>query len=830
MAEPAGEGASAPALKVVEEVFENQRYNPIRGWAKPFSTDGNFQAFSDLTGETVISAECGALPDLSAPEGWAWEGEWALDGQLGDGEGWCYATTFAALKEQLLSGATSSQKSATDFVRRRRWTRTRRAMDDEAGAAARKEWTDFVAHLRGRVDALERCMRRREASFTAARSFEKQLGASVRSVYRDADSDISDVMKKLSGIFDLLVGLHALLTALSDNDRRSASALLLTLPAAADAAADAAAPPAAPEGAHGKAPRGEAAAEGSVLRSEKLWASIGGASAVAAQRQLCVELQARATSGAALAGAAGVLIDEVRETARLCGEARMAMRRRFKDAMDDCASSLSNLCAAYDAVSAAGAAEVQRWREALLSASASGVAPRASLEDERDGASHVRSAAKSDLLHAERNYFRSCEAAVDGCAALSAVARLLERFCDLCTASDAMEARCRRHLTEGQRHFFATALELYGGSAAESAASTAAAAPQGAAEGGAGRAEASAAAADAVLARSDRYAVDAILAAMPIAPQKSALVAFSAPAKRLSLAKGPDAEAAPRLAADPVLAVVTVDGFLHLFPAEDAAESPRRASEGAAAADGAPSNEETPPAADSGAAPTPPAGSSAAPGEEAGEGAPAPQKEPAGAPEAPASAAALRRPPLLSLDVRRSLRGALVGASELAEGALRVRGGVARDLIRGAAFVDVVLGGWRDESAAEELRRAVENPLRIFGVADEAPSRPRVSSVAAARAGAGGSEEGPAMGLPAPPAAGSAGAEAVAPSEETPMAEEPIGGAAEEEGAAAEAEESLMSEFLDMLKSDDDVDAELLAALSTGPAEVSSTEQAEAAV
>ena len=86
------------------------------------------------------------------------------------------------------------------------------------------------------------------------------------------------------------------------------------------------------------------------------------------------------------------------------------------------------------------------------------------------------------------------------------------------------------------------------------------------------------------------------------------------------------------------------------------------------------------------------------------------------------------------------------------------------------------------------------------------------------------------MGLPAPPAAGGAAAEAVAPSEETPMAEEPIGGAAEEEGAAAEAEESLMSEFLDMLKSDDDVDAELLAALSTGPAEVSSTEQAEAAV
>ena len=114
--------AQAGIHRVVEEVYENQRYFPLIGWKGPkLPTDR--PDFSDITGKIRRYMKWVNLPN----DKWRWTGPWSwkpIDTPLSrggiprfDAQGWEYAKDF---------GAKYHNHNATfDVVRRRRWVRVR---------------------------------------------------------------------------------------------------------------------------------------------------------------------------------------------------------------------------------------------------------------------------------------------------------------------------------------------------------------------------------------------------------------------------------------------------------------------------------------------------------------------------------------------------------------------------------------------------------------------------------------------------------------------------------------------------------------------------------
>eukprot|EP00898_Chlorokybus_atmophyticus_P001275 jgi/Chlat1/2148/Chrsp17S02730 len=108
--------------EVVEEVFENQRYIPIKGWGSKghfLPTDRKHWSWRDGSHSSEEFVE----PPL--PEDWSWTSEWRVEttGHV-DKEGWCYASDFPKLRYPPSESA--RKKGILDFVRRRRWVRERR--------------------------------------------------------------------------------------------------------------------------------------------------------------------------------------------------------------------------------------------------------------------------------------------------------------------------------------------------------------------------------------------------------------------------------------------------------------------------------------------------------------------------------------------------------------------------------------------------------------------------------------------------------------------------------------------------------------------------------
>jgi len=139
---------SAPSLTpertVVEEIFECQRHQPFRGWGSKWP--GHFLPTDQLNRWNVRTAKANGiytsqnLDDVvpKPPEGWAWvEGEWTLDlsGRASgstDAAGWSYALDFA--RDIVFPFPPGSGKAKlSDFVRTRRWLRTRALPAREEG-------------------------------------------------------------------------------------------------------------------------------------------------------------------------------------------------------------------------------------------------------------------------------------------------------------------------------------------------------------------------------------------------------------------------------------------------------------------------------------------------------------------------------------------------------------------------------------------------------------------------------------------------------------------------------------------------------------------------
>ncbi|XP_043220428.1 tectonin beta-propeller repeat-containing protein 1-like isoform X1 [Amphibalanus amphitrite] len=104
-------------IRVMEETYENQRWNPIDGFCDKLLGTDRYH-FSSMDGKTERRFTDVDLPSL----GWQWEGDWQLDSTLNgtqlETEGWTYAVDFPA--------AYSPCKRFTSCVRRRRWVRYRR--------------------------------------------------------------------------------------------------------------------------------------------------------------------------------------------------------------------------------------------------------------------------------------------------------------------------------------------------------------------------------------------------------------------------------------------------------------------------------------------------------------------------------------------------------------------------------------------------------------------------------------------------------------------------------------------------------------------------------
>ncbi|KAL5700718.1 hypothetical protein ACHQM5_026131 [Ranunculus cassubicifolius] len=107
---------------MTEEVFENQRCQPMSGWARLRGNDIARWSTRDFSYSSKEFFE----PPL--PPGWRWTSTWIVDrSQFVDGDGWAYGSDYQSLKWPPISSK-SSKKSADDSVRRRRWIRTRQQL------------------------------------------------------------------------------------------------------------------------------------------------------------------------------------------------------------------------------------------------------------------------------------------------------------------------------------------------------------------------------------------------------------------------------------------------------------------------------------------------------------------------------------------------------------------------------------------------------------------------------------------------------------------------------------------------------------------------------
>jgi len=99
---------------IVEETWECNRYMVFKGWLSPY-LPADRTLWSDANGNQERT-----FAQVKLPDGWAWQGEWAIDAnRLVDREGWEYNTDF------LLSSGWKNHNQKVDTVRRRRWIRTR---------------------------------------------------------------------------------------------------------------------------------------------------------------------------------------------------------------------------------------------------------------------------------------------------------------------------------------------------------------------------------------------------------------------------------------------------------------------------------------------------------------------------------------------------------------------------------------------------------------------------------------------------------------------------------------------------------------------------------
>uniref|UniRef100_A0A1D2AAN3 VASt domain-containing protein n=1 Tax=Auxenochlorella protothecoides TaxID=3075 RepID=A0A1D2AAN3_AUXPR len=150
---------------VMEEVFENERLQPFRGWGHTWPghflpTDRvNRWSLREVPGKPLVASQEFKRVVPRVQQGWRWlESTWHLDlsGQLVDAvdaDGWAYGLDFGWLVFPFPEGG--GQKKYSDFVRRRRWIRMRVPVEEGLGGdAAPAEGDEAVLAAEPRGDSL----------------------------------------------------------------------------------------------------------------------------------------------------------------------------------------------------------------------------------------------------------------------------------------------------------------------------------------------------------------------------------------------------------------------------------------------------------------------------------------------------------------------------------------------------------------------------------------------------------------------------------------------------------------------------------------------------
>ncbi|WVZ75446.1 hypothetical protein U9M48_023496 [Paspalum notatum var. saurae] len=133
----------ASSTNAIDEVFENQWYRPVTGWGpNPSSVHGNdLKQWS--TRDCSYSSKAFFEPDL--PSGWRWTSPWKIEkSNFVDNDGWAYAADFQNLNWPSSSWRLS--KSPHDFVRRRRWVRSRQQLPEQCAEIPRKILATVCPH------------------------------------------------------------------------------------------------------------------------------------------------------------------------------------------------------------------------------------------------------------------------------------------------------------------------------------------------------------------------------------------------------------------------------------------------------------------------------------------------------------------------------------------------------------------------------------------------------------------------------------------------------------------------------------------------------------
>ncbi|KAA8527969.1 hypothetical protein F0562_035162 [Nyssa sinensis] len=114
---------------VVEEIFQNQRYQPISGWGNEWPSFSQNDPGRWSTRDFSYSSKDFFEPPL--PSGWTWASTWTIDkSQFVDIDGWAYGPDYPSLKNWP-PPSKSCTKSSLDSVRRRRWIRKRQQVNEQ---------------------------------------------------------------------------------------------------------------------------------------------------------------------------------------------------------------------------------------------------------------------------------------------------------------------------------------------------------------------------------------------------------------------------------------------------------------------------------------------------------------------------------------------------------------------------------------------------------------------------------------------------------------------------------------------------------------------------
>ncbi|KAL6634351.1 hypothetical protein ACP70R_027022 [Stipagrostis hirtigluma subsp. patula] len=126
---------STSSTSSIDEVFENQWYRPITGWGTNPSNDHGNDLRQWSTRDFSYSSKAFFEPSL--PSGWRWTSPWKIEkSNFVDNDGWAYSSDFRNLNWP--SSSWKSSKSPHDFVRRRRWVRSRQQLQEQSGEIPRK--------------------------------------------------------------------------------------------------------------------------------------------------------------------------------------------------------------------------------------------------------------------------------------------------------------------------------------------------------------------------------------------------------------------------------------------------------------------------------------------------------------------------------------------------------------------------------------------------------------------------------------------------------------------------------------------------------------------